>query len=241
MTKDPIKIDKAMILAAGRGERMMPLTATTPKPLLEIDGKPLLTFHIEQLKRAGLAELVINHSYLGYQIEDYYQNGESLGVKIAWSRESYPLETAGGIIKALPLLGDKPFWVVNGDVWCDLNFQQLIDEDIVKLIFSEQNLAHLILVPNPSHNPLGDFGLDNGHVINQAKDRYTFSGISLLSPLLFKNQPADTALALAPLIREACEKKQVTGQVYNGDWQDIGTPQRLENLRQQYKKQSASK
>ena len=238
MTQSPNKIDKAMILAAGRGERMMPLTASTPKPLLEVGEKPLLSFHIERLKQAGLTDLVINHSYLGDKIEDYYQCGNSHGVTISWSRESSPLETAGGIIKALPLLGDQPFWVINGDVWCDLNYQDLLVQTNIDTLFSGEILAHLILVPNPAHNPKGDFGLHDNLVVNKAEQMYTFSGISILSPKLFKDQLAGKPLALAPILRKACDNDQVSGQIYDGDWQDIGTPQRLENLRQQYKKQS---
>ncbi len=229
---------KAMILAAGRGKRMMPLTASIPKPLLKLNDKPLLEYTIENLQRSGIKDLVINHSYLGEQIEAYFQTGSQLGVKIAWSREKLPLETAGGIIKALPILGNSPFIIVNGDTWCNINFNQLIKKANIPSLIAGDTLAHLVLVANPAHNPNGDFGLNNGLVNNSSPKKLTYAGISVLSPQLLENMPKDEVIGLAPLLKQAADKKQVSGHQFNGIWQDIGTPQRLKSLRQQMAKKS---
>lgn len=215
---------KAMILAAGRGERMRPLTDTTPKPLLHVKAQPLIIYHIEKLAQSGFKEIVINIAHLGQQIVDTLEEGSKWGVKISYSdeRESGALESAGGIKKALPLLGDEPFLVVNGDLFCDYEFDATF-----KL---GARLAHLILVPNPVHNPQGDFGLDTEQeVVNKDAIQYTFSGIGYYNPKLF-TALGDSKAALAPLLRNAIEAKKVSGELYRGVWHDIGTPQRLEAI-----------
>ena len=222
---------KAMILAAGKGERMMPLTAKTPKPMLQVADKPLMEYHLEKFKAAGISQLVINHSHLGDQIEDYFGNGNQWGVEIAWSREESPLETAGGIIKALPLLGNEPFIIMNGDVWCDINVSTLIEGDALRKIQAGNNLAHLVLVKNPPQHPTGDFGLVNQQVVNQAEEMFTYAGISIIDPALFKSQLEDQKLGLGPIFREAADRNQVGGDLYLGEWRDIGTPERLQALR----------
>lgn len=212
-----------MILAAGRGERMRPLTDHTPKPLLEAGGKRLIEYHIEALQRAGVTELVINHAHLGDQIEAALLDGARYCVRIKYSDEhGRALETGGGIFNALPLLGDAPFIVVNGDVWTDFDFSSLC-------LLPEKD-AHLVLVNNPPQHPGGDFVLRDGLVLDaQDSDRYTFSGISVLSPALFKTCQAG-AFPLAPLLRQAMAAGRVSGQLYQGHWFDIGTPKRLQAL-----------
>ena len=214
---------KAMILAAGRGERMRPLTDTLPKPLLEVRGKPLIVWHIEKLVKAGFKEIIINIAHLGYKIPEVLGDGSQWGVSIIYSdeQESGALESAGGIVKALPLLGDEPFLVVNGDVFCDYAFDVNFN--------LENNLAHLILVPNPEHNKNGDFGLKNASVLNQDDIQYTFSGIGYYNPKLFENLEV-TKSALAPLLRAEIENKNISGELFSGIWHDIGTPQRLKEI-----------
>lgn len=214
---------KAMILAAGRGERMRPLTDTLPKPLLRVGDKTLIEWHLEKLMACGFKDIVINIAHLGYKISQYLGDGSKYGVNITYSDEqkSGALESAGGIKKALPLLGDEPFLVVNGDVFCDYDFDKEFNLG--------DSLAHLILVPNPEHNQAGDFGLENSLVLNHAKKQYTFSGIGYYNPKLFKELENGKS-ALAPLLREAIKNKKVSGELYNGDWHDIGTPQRLEKI-----------
>lgn len=214
---------KAMILAAGRGERMRPLTDRIPKPLLEVAGKPLVEYHIEALRDAGFVEIVINHAWLGEQIVQRLGNGERLGVEIAWSPEPEgALETGGGIHHALPLLGDEAFLVVNSDIWTDYPYATLHR--------SLPRLAHLVLIDNPAHHPQGDFGLEQGIVTGTDGDnRLTFSGIGLYRPELFREQSAG-AFPLAPLLREAIRRGEVTGEHYRGEWTDVGTPQRLAEL-----------
>ena len=216
---------KAMILAAGLGTRMRPLTDKTPKPLLKVGGIPLILWHIERLAHDGFTEIVINIAHLGYQIPEALGDGSEWGVNITYSdeQEEGALESAGGIVKALPLLGDEPFLVVNGDIWADYDFQ-----DHRKL--PEGILAHLILVPNPEHNPEGDFALIDNKVVD-AKS-YTFSGIGYYSPKLFEGVPYGKS-ALAPLLRAAMKEGKVTGELYEGEWLDIGTPERLELLNAQ--------
>lgn len=214
---------KAMILAAGRGERMRPLTNTLPKPLLEVHNKALIIYHIEKLSQAGFHEIIINIAHLGYKIEQALGDGSRWGVKIFYSdeQESGALESAGGIKKALPLLGDAPFLVVNGDVYSDYDFDAEFELKGKK--------AHLILVPNPEHNPQGDFGLENGLVINDAKQKYTFSGIAYYSPLFFQDVELQKS-PLAPHLRKAIEKSEVSGELFNKMWHDIGTPKRLKEI-----------
>jgi len=216
-----IKPTVAMILAAGRGERMRPLTDHTPKPLLKVHDKPLIVWHIERLKRAGITQLVINHAHLGEQIEQTLGDGSSLGVSILYSLEGTALETGGGIARALPLLGEKPFLVVNGDVWTDVDYTALaLDED---------DLAHLVLVNNPSHNPKGDFALNNDRVTSDGSNKLTFSGVGLYQPSLFVAQPEER-FPLAPLLREAMSLNKVSGFHHRGVWMDIGTPERLAEI-----------
>ena len=214
---------KAMILAAGRGERMRPLTDVLPKPLLEVHNKPLIVWHLEKLVKSGFKEVVINIAHLGFKIPEYLGDGSKYGIKIAYSDEqiSGALESAGGIKKALPLLGDETFLVVNGDVFCDYDFNP--DFDL------QNKLAHLILVQNPSHNLKGDFGLKDTLVLNQADAMYTFSGIGYYNPKLFRDVEM-TKSALAPLLRGAIEHGNIHGEVYHGYWHDIGTPQRLDDI-----------
>ena len=224
---------KAIILAAGRGQRMMPLTAAMPKPLLEVAGKPLLQYHIEKLCRAGISDIVINHSYLGQQLEDYFGDGHHLDVNISWSAEKVALETAGGIKQALSLLGTAPFLAINGDVWSDINYCQLIQGQSVNPLKNQQHLAHLVLIENPSQNKKGDFGLENGVVSNHSECMWTFSGVALYHPNIVTDCPAGVAMSLTPLLRKAAFNGQVSGELFTGDWQDIGTPERLKALQDQ--------
>ena len=202
---------------------MRPLSDTTPKPLLEVHGKPLIVHHIESLSRVGIKEIVINVAYLGEQIMSSLGDGAEFGVAIAYSdeRESGALESAGGIKKALPLLGKKPFLVVNGDIYCDYSFKQKESLD--------DKLAHLILVQNPPHNPKGDFALQDGLARDEGEKRYTFSGIGYYEPKFFKNLP-DGKAPLAPLLRDAMAKNLVSAELFNNLWHDIGTPQRLKEI-----------
>jgi len=208
-----------MILAAGRGERMRPLTDFTPKPLLKIKGKALIEYHLEKLALSGFEKVVINHHWLGEQIETFLGNGDKYGIQIKYSKEINVLETGGGIVQALPLLGKEPFLVINGDIWCNLDFNE-INLNIEKL-------AHLFLVSNPEHNLKGDFGLENGFVINEPQ--FTFSGIGIYHPNLFKDYEIKK-LPLAPILRKEILEKNVMGEHFKGQWFDIGTPARLEML-----------
>lgn len=216
---------KAMILAAGRGERMRPLTDETPKPLLKVGGIPLIVWHIERLVNDGFKEIVINIAHLGEQLPQTLGDGSEWGVAITYSdeREEGALESAGGIVKALPILGEAPFLVLNGDVFTDYDFEY-------DRVLPAGILAHLILVPNPEHNPSGDFALDGNLVIDNR--RYTFSGIGYYAPELFRHMPYGKH-PLAPLLREAMQEGRVTGELYEGEWLDIGTPERLELLNAQ--------
>lgn len=212
-----------MILAAGRGERMRPLTDHTPKPLLPVAGKPLIVHTINQLVAAGFSDIVINHAHLGKQIEDHLEDGKSLGASIMYSPEGdEALETAGGIVNALPLLGDNGFLVVNGDVATDFPFATLHNVSV--------DLAYLVLVDNPGHHIQGDFGLNGkGRVIEEAAQKFTFSGIGLYHPRLFNGVPPGKS-KLAPLLRAAMKENKVTGEHYSGFWMDVGTPERLQEL-----------
>lgn len=213
-----------MILAAGRGDRLRPLTDNLPKPLLEVNGKPLIQYHIEALCRAGIRQLVINHARLGEQIIAYFGDGRDYGVKISYSAEGEaPLETGGGIKKALPLLGDQPFAVVNADIWSDYDFSRLPR--------TTGGLAHLVMVPNPPHHPKGDFCLRDKRVLERAGKRLTYSGIGVFSPDLFSDCES-RAFPLAPLLRRAMEDRQISGELYRGQWVDVGTPERLNQLNQ---------
>jgi MurNAc alpha-1-phosphate uridylyltransferase len=219
---------RAMILAAGRGERMRPLTDRLPKVLLEVNGKPLLQWHVERLQRAGYERIVINHAWLGEQIEQRLGDGSRFGVEIVYSPEKQALETAGGIAQALPLIGDAPFLVVNGDVFTDLDFARLMPR--LGRLAADGLLAHLVLVDNPPHHPSGDFALHGERVTADGDNRLTFSGVGLYQPQLFTTiQPGDRA-ALAPLLRAAMARGAVSGERYGGRWFDVGTPERLAEL-----------
>jgi N-acetyl-alpha-D-muramate 1-phosphate uridylyltransferase len=215
---------RAMILAAGRGERMRPLSDSTPKVLLELRGKPLIVRLIEALVRAGVREVVINHAHLGHMIEAALGDGRRFGVAIGYSREAEALETAGGIAKALPLLGDAPFLAVNGDIWCDFDFSSLVSRGL------KRDLAHLVLVANPPHHLGGDFFLTGSRVAETGSSRYTFSGIGLYHPRLFASVKAGSKGQLAPLLRAAMGRGLVSGELHRGVWHDVGTPQRLAEL-----------
>jgi MurNAc alpha-1-phosphate uridylyltransferase len=214
---------KAMILAAGRGERMRPLTDATPKPLLEVGGKPLIGHHLMALKKAGFAEVVINLSHLGEQIRAALGDGLDYGLNITYSEEGEPpLETAGAIVQALSRLNDAPFLVINGDVFTDYPLERLHG-------MQPSGLAHLVLVPNPEQNPEGDFALENDRIRNDGPKRHTFAGIAVYRPEMFADlEPG--ARPLTPLLRTSADRDQVTGELYGGIWFDIGTPERLAAL-----------
>ena len=219
---------KAMILAAGRGERLRPLTDTTPKPMLPINGKPLLEHHINRLAAAGIDEIVINTCWLGEQIEEYFADGGCrFGVNISWSREAHALETGGGISQALPLLGDEPFLLINGDVWSDFPLAELSETNL-----SPELDAKLVLVDNPDHHPQGDFSLDGKLVSYREAQRYTFSGISLFRPALFAafQASAGQCFPLRDVLRPAILAGRVSASVYTGSWCDVGTVERYQQL-----------
>ena len=216
-----------MLLAAGRGERMRPLTDHTPKPLLMADGKPLIVWHIENLAHAGIRDLVINHAHLGSQIEAALGDGNQLGVRIRYSPENPALETAGGIANALHLLGDEPFTVINSDIYCDYDFAQLPIH--AAALRQRGDLAHLVLIDNPAHHPNGDFGLQNGRVVD-GMPKLTFSGIGVYQPALFAHIARGSSAPLAPLLRAQIAQGKVSGEHHTGRWVDVGTPQRLEEL-----------
>lgn len=220
---------KAMILAAGRGQRMRPLTDKTPKPLLSVNGIPLIEYHLQKLAQQGISEVVINHAWLGEQIENTLGDGSRWGLTIHYSPEPEGgLETAGGIIKALPMLGEQPFWLINGDIWTDIDFARLPRK------LPDEQLAHLIMVKNPEHNPDGDFAVvadrlapKSGHLPS-----YTYSGIGLYRPQWFAQKKVEKC-ALRPFFEAAiAEQKIAASVVADGHWTDVGTPQRLERLQQ---------
>jgi MurNAc alpha-1-phosphate uridylyltransferase len=213
---------KAMILAAGRGERMRPLTDHTPKPLLKVGGKSLIVWHIERLAAAGFKDIVINHAHLGEQIEVALGNGSQWGVRIQYSPEKIALETAGGIANAMPLLENSPFLVVNGDVYTDIDFAAL------KL--APPNLAHLVMVDNPPQHAAGDFTLCNGKLSVDGTEKLTFSGVGIYAPSLFAGVVRGEAAKLAPLLKAAMAQGLVSGSHHEGAWHDIGTPERLQAL-----------
>ena len=212
-----------MILAAGLGKRMLPLTANTPKPLLRVGERPLLEHHILNLKAAGFTELVINAAYLADQIIDFCGDGSRWGVQIRVSVEPEPLETAGGIVKALPLLGEGPFLVVNGDIWCPFPFARLIECSPLDAG------AHLVLVSNPPHHADGDFSLEQGRVHSKGPASFTFSGVAVYRPDFFSGLTA-AKQPLKPLLDAGIVESKVTGEIYTGTWVDVGTPQRLQAL-----------
>ena len=211
-----------MILAAGRGNRLRPFTDTMPKPLLRVAGRTLLDFHLQALRQADFDQVVINLGYRGAQIAEAVGDGSGYGLAVSYSREpEQALETGGGIFQALPLLGEQPFLVVNGDIWTDYDFARLRP-----VVGTLQKHAHLVLVDNPSQHAEGDFALADEQVCNQGKERLTYSGISVLHPHLFADC-APGRYPLAPLLREACVAGLVSGEHAGGRWFDIGTPERL--------------
>ncbi len=218
---------KAMILAAGLGNRMRPLTLHTPKPLLEVGAKPLIVWHIEKLAAIGVTEIVINTAWLADKLVQALGDGSQFGVQILWSHEGEGLETAGGIINALPLLGDQPFILVNGDVWTSMDFAPLLKVEL------GENLAHLVLVDNPPQHPQGDFTLAQGKAYTFEQEiqgeNLTFSGVSVIHPLMFAGLEAGKR-PLAPLLKQAMLANQVAASKLIGDWVDVGTPERLNAL-----------
>ncbi|MEC5399336.1 nucleotidyltransferase family protein [Uliginosibacterium sp. H1] len=241
-----------MILAAGRGERMRPLTDHTPKPLLPVAGKPLIVWHIERLVAAGLRDIVINHAHLGQQIEDALADGSRFGARIAYSPEAEALETAGGIAQALPLLGDETFLVLNGDVFCDIDIAAFAARG--RQAVAHGDLAHLALVANPEHHPQGDFALransdpalransdpalradtdpalQENRIVDADSGKLTFSGLGVYDPRLFDGITRGEKAKLAPLLFAARDAGRLGGERYDGRWVDVGTPQRLAEL-----------
>jgi MurNAc alpha-1-phosphate uridylyltransferase len=216
---------KVMILAAGRGERLRPLTDATPKALVEAGGKPLIAWHLERLAASGWREAVVNVSHLAEQIVERIGNGARFGVRIAYSREPQPLETAGGIANALRLLGDAPFLLVNADIYCEFPFARLA------AVALGERLAHLVLVPNPPHRAAGDFSLQGANVGNGGAPRYTYAGVAVVSPAMVAGvKPGDKA-PLGPLLHQAADAGRLSGELYQGPWQDVGTAERLAELR----------
>jgi len=218
---------KAMILAAGRGERMRPLTDHTPKPLLQVGGNALIEWHVERLAQAGYNDIVVNHAHLGSQIEAYLGNGANWGVSIQYSREATALETAGGIAYALPILGLEPFLVVNGDVYIEMDFASL------RQSLSNNKLAHLVMVDNPPQHPKGDFAYDDGKLALIGDDMLTFSGVGVYHPDLFAGVVQGEPAKLAPLLKQAIAEDRLTAEHHVGIWHDIGTPERLTSLDQE--------
>lgn len=217
---------RAMILAAGRGERLRPLTDSTPKPLIDVGGRALIEHHLRKLAQAGFREVVINLSHLGDMIREALGDGSDWGLNIHYSPEPPDaLGTGGGIRQALPLLGDAPFAVINSDI--------LTGYPLARLRALKCDHAHLVLVPNPDHNPEGDFALQGGHVAEDGQPRYTFSGISVYHPRFFETAP-EGKFPVAPMLYSAAAVQQVTGELYRGEWHDIGTPARLETIRGQW-------
>ena len=214
---------KAMILAAGRGERMRPLTDHAPKPLLPVAGRPLIVHHLEALRAAGIVEVVINTGHLGEQLPAALGDGQRWGMRIAWSPEPpEALETGGGIFQALPLLGQEPFIVVNGDIWTDFPLTRWTQPPLMPA-----GLAHLLLVDNPDHHPAGDFRLDGDRAFADGSPRLTFSGIGMYRPELFRHIPRGSRAKLGVLLQNAMAGGAVTAERFDGFWLDVGTPERL--------------
>jgi len=213
-----------MILAAGRGERLRPLTDTVPKAMVRAGGKPLIAWHLERLAAAGYGEVVINVSHLADRIVEGLSDGKRFGVRITYSREREPLETAGGIAKARALLGEAPFLLVNADIYCEFDFARL------RCVSLGARLAHLVLVPNPPHRSRGDFTLEAGTVGDGPEPRYTYAGIAVMSPTMVAGVASGQKAPLAPLLYAAAARRLVGGELYRGVWQDVGTRERLAEL-----------
>jgi MurNAc alpha-1-phosphate uridylyltransferase len=237
---------KAMIFAAGRGERMRPLTDTCPKPLLKVRGRPLITWHVLNLVRAGIVDIVINHSHLGHLIEAELDDGSRYGARIVYSHEPTPLETAGGIANALHLLGDEPFLAVSGDIYAPyFDFAQakevLQDADMWGNPYpkDERDIAWLYLTPNPWHNPEGDFALNMYTLGNEGEPKWNFAGIGVYRPEMFDGIKAGEYLRFGPLMRKFIDQTRVGGEVYNGQWVNVGTVEQLEDLNAPLAKKAA--
>ncbi|MET0356550.1 MAG: N-acetylmuramate alpha-1-phosphate uridylyltransferase MurU [Cellvibrio sp.] len=227
-------IRKAMILAAGLGQRMRPLTDTLPKPMLAAGGKPLLQYHLEALANIGVTEVVINLSYLGDKIRAFVGTGEKFGLRIHYSQEPEPLETAGALLQALHLLGDDPFILINGDVWTDYPLNKLSNYQL-----PDNEDAHLVLVPNPEFHPLGDFSPNAAGLLenNAALDKFTFAGMSLIHPRLIKYYPRRRVkFPLGEVLKYGINNSRISAEVYKGPWSDVGTPERLALLNEQLQK-----
>jgi len=220
---------RAMILAAGLGERLRPLTEKTPKPLLKVNGKPLIQYHLERLAIAGVSEIVINTAWLGDQIEAFVGDGSRFGVRVLWSREGDPLETGGGVRRALPLLGNEPFLLVNGDVWTDYPFKKLLSRD-----WPESMDAHLVMGPNPVYHGRGDFYLDENNSVrypDKDDNTFTFSGISVMRPEIFALYPsASEYFAIRDVLASGIKAGCVNGECFRGTWWDVGTLDRFQAL-----------
>ncbi len=224
---------KAMILAAGLGERMRPLTDHLPKPMLSVGGKPLLQYHLEAVAQNGIQDVVINLAHLGEKITEFVGDGSQFGLTVSYSREPEPLETAGALLQALPLLGDAPFILINGDVWSDFPLEQLC-----RYSLDADELAHLILVPNPNFHPHGDFAPDaQGWLANEETiahenlNKYTFSGISLINPTLISQYPQQRhKFPLGEVLRHSIAGRHISARIFHGRWSDVGTPERLQLL-----------
>lgn len=215
---------KAMILAAGRGERLRPLSDTVPKPLLEINGLPLITHHIVRLKQAGIREFIINLFYLGHLIQERLKNGEEFGVNITYSLEKTKLDTGGGVISALPFLGKEPFLLVSSDIWTNYDFQSLVNLRL-------KSLAHLVMVPNPSYHPEGDFYLHQSHVsLTGPSPRLTYANIGLYHPDLFQDFLHHPPFPLSLLLKKAIPQRKITGEVFKQTWENIGTVEQYKKV-----------
>lgn len=217
-----------MILAAGRGERMRPLTDHTPKPLLQVGREPLIGWHLRHLAAAGIREVVINLAHLGEQIEARLGEGAAYGVRIRYSHEGTALETAGGIATALPLLGEQPFLLLNGDVLTDIHLPAFLQRAQMQM---GHLLAWLAMVPNPPHHPSGDFSLVDGRLGRDEASRHTYAGIGVYQPAMFRDTPAHQVAKLAPLLHAAADAGRLGGELHTGQWLDVGTPERLEAAR----------
>jgi MurNAc alpha-1-phosphate uridylyltransferase len=220
---------KAMILAAGLGTRMRPLTDHTPKPMLRVAGKPLIEHHVNRLVTAGFVDILINHAYLGEQIENYLGDGKQFGARIQYSREGTPLDSGGGIFRALPLLGDEPFLALNADVWTDYPLQQLLS--LRAAIDGKNRLAHLVLTDNPPQHPHGDFYLSSDSRLHAESDnkKLTWTGIRVMHPTLFDGC-SDGIFSIVPLLKKAMTMGLVSGEYFSGLWIDVGTPERLSEV-----------
>ncbi|MCX7204857.1 MAG: nucleotidyltransferase family protein [Proteobacteria bacterium] len=216
---------KAMILAAGRGERMRPLTDTCPKPLLEVGGTPLIVWHLRRLAEAGISEVVINHAWLGDMIEERLGDGSAYGVRIQYSAEDVALETAGGIAKALPLLGDEPFLLISADIFTEFDLHRLL---VHAKTMDKNCLAHLVMVPNPEYHPSGDFALENGLIVPSGAEKYCYGNLAICRPALLAGVAVGEKAKLGPLLAQYAAEGKVSGEYFDGAWVNVGTPADLQ-------------